>query len=136
MGLRTLVADRNAAVNGSQDVLVEHELKEAEKKARTNEGHAPELVLEVVAMHRRLQLPAGVGSLKGVVSGTRSLLTSLQWKADAGDERAAAERTIVEKQFTKIQMVASEQAKVLTELEKEQELFRAAMNQRDRKSVV
>lgn len=130
MALRTLIADRNAAVNGLHDVLVEHELKEAEKQAREKEGHAPELVLKIAELHRKLKPTDEVGSLKGVVSGTRSLLTSLQWKAEDGDQRAKAELAIAQKQFFKIQALATEQAKILAELEKEQELFRIAMNQR------
>jgi E3 ubiquitin-protein ligase SHPRH len=130
MALRTLVADRNTAVNGVLDNLLEHEWKQAESQALKKEGHAPDLVLDVVEKRRKLKPTGDVGSLKGVVSATRSLLTSLQWKADGGDQRAAIELAIVQKQISKIQTIFAEEAKALTELEKEQELFRAAMNQR------
>jgi E3 ubiquitin-protein ligase SHPRH len=133
MALRTIVADRNAAVNGLKDVLIEHELKEAEKQAKDEEGpkgHAPELVLEVVQAHRKLKPKDELGSLKAVVASTRSLLTSLQWRADGGDNRARIEHEVVQRYLTQIQKVATEQGKVLLELEKEQELFRTAMNQR------
>ncbi|KAF2266338.1 hypothetical protein CC78DRAFT_566978 [Lojkania enalia] len=130
MALRTLVADRNMAVNGVQDILLEHEMKAAEKQATSKQGHAPELVLEVVEARRKLKPTAEVGSLKGVVAGMRSLITSLQWRADGGDHRAATELAIAQRHFSAIQRIANEQAKTLTELEKEQEMFRAAMNQR------
>lgn len=130
MALRTLVANRNAAVNGLEDVLVEHELKEAEKNAREQKGHAPELVLDVVQTCKKLKPNAGHGSLKGVVSGARSLITRLQWAADGGDTRSATELAIAEKHSARIQAIASEQAKAFLELEKEQEMFRATMNQR------
>ncbi|KAF2876549.1 ATP-dependent DNA helicase [Massariosphaeria phaeospora] len=129
LGYRTLVADRHAAVNGLQDLLADHEMKTAELLAQEKKGHAPELVLEVAAVRHQLKPKDQVGSLKGVVSGARSLITALQWKAD-GDERAAAELVIVQKQLDQIQTITSEQTKALVELEKEQELFRGAMNQR------
>jgi E3 ubiquitin-protein ligase SHPRH len=136
MALRTLTADRNAAVQGLQDNLIEHELKAAEKQAlkKDNEegdrGHAPALLLEVVSTRRKLQATLQAGSLKGVVSGIRSLITGLQWRADGGDTRASAELSILQKHMTKIQAIATNQAKAITELEKEQEMFRATMNQR------
>jgi E3 ubiquitin-protein ligase SHPRH len=141
MALRTLVADRSAATHGLQDTLVEHELKAAEKQAlqtdvdengeeNKNRGHAPELVIEVAEVRRKLQAGLEGGSLKGVVSGVRSLITTLQWRADGGDARAALELNIFKKHFARIQTVAGEQAKVITELDKELEMFRATMNQR------
>ncbi|KAF2740528.1 ATP-dependent DNA helicase [Polyplosphaeria fusca] len=130
MALRTLVADRHAAVDGLQDILVEHELKEAEKSARAKEGHAPELVLEIVKARGKLKPTEQTGSLKGVVSGMRSLITSLQWRADGGDQRARTELMIAQKHFSDVQRITNEQSKLLTELEKEQEMFRGAMNQR------
>ncbi|KAF2003435.1 hypothetical protein P154DRAFT_520043 [Amniculicola lignicola CBS 123094] len=135
MALKHLIASRNAAINGLQDTLVDHELKEAviqatpdKNKSEEARGHAPELVLEIAPMCRKLK--AVDGSLKGVISGLRSLITSLQWRADGGDSRAASELGIVQKQFTEVQRIFSEQSKAYTELEKEQEIFRATMNQR------
>ncbi|KAH9860799.1 hypothetical protein J1614_012132, partial [Plenodomus biglobosus] len=136
MALRTLVADRNAAVHGLQDALVEHELKAAEKQAKGKEGngeergHAPELVIEVANIRRRLQEGLQGGSLKGVVSGVRSLITGLQWRAESGDTRAAAELNVSREHLTQIQGIAIQQAKIITELEKEQDMFRGTMNQR------
>ncbi|KAF2112416.1 SNF2 family N-terminal domain-containing protein [Lophiotrema nucula] len=130
MALRVLVADRNAAVNGLQDILLDHEMKEAVRHAKDTEGHAPELVLEVAKIRSKLKPGPETGSLKGVVTGLRALITGLQWRADAGDNRAAVELAVTQKHLTKIQRIASEQAKAVTELEKEQEVFRAAMNQR------
>lgn len=138
MALRTLIADRNAATHGLQDTLVEHELKAAEKQAlrkdideeKESRGHAPELVIEVAETRRKLQALLEGGSLKGVVSGVRSLLTGLQWRADGGDQRAANESQVLQKHLTRIQAIMTQQAKNIAELEKEQELFRATMNQR------
>jgi E3 ubiquitin-protein ligase SHPRH len=136
MALRTLVADRNAAVHGLQDTLIEHELKAAERQALKKDdeegdrGHAPELLIEVVNTRRKLQATLQAGSLKGVVSGIRSLITGLQWRADSGDTRASAELGILQKHVSKIQAIATDQAKAITELEREQEMYRGTMNQR------
>ncbi|ORY16282.1 SNF2 family N-terminal domain-domain-containing protein [Clohesyomyces aquaticus] len=130
MALRTVVADRNAIVNGLQDKLIEHEMNEAERLARKGEGHAPELLLEVVNARQKFKPTEQHGSLKGVVSGTRSLLTSLQWRADSGDARAKVEASIAQKYLSQVQRIATEEAKALAILEKEQDLFRAAMNHR------
>lgn len=134
LALRALCADRNAAVNGLQDTLLNHEMDFAEKLAKNKDpeprGHAPELMLEIAAIRRRLMPTEKDGSLKAVVAAVRSILTSLQWRADGGDNRAASELAIVQKQFTEIQKITTEQAKVLVELEKEQDMFRSTMNQR------
>ncbi|KAH3986244.1 hypothetical protein HBI56_036110 [Parastagonospora nodorum] len=138
MALRTLIADRHSATHGLQDTLVEHELRVAEKQAlrkdideeKESRGHAPELVIEVAQTRRKLQAMLEGGSLKGVISGVRSLATALQWRADGGDTRAATELNVVSKHIVRIQEIATQQAKTITELEKEQEIFRATMNQR------
>jgi E3 ubiquitin-protein ligase SHPRH len=138
MALRTLVADRNAATQGLQDALVEHELRAAEKQALSkptdegndNRGHAPELVLEVAETRRKLQAMLEGGSLKGVVSGVRSLVTALQWRADGGDTRATAELSVLQKYLARVQAIVTQETKTVSELEKEQEIFRATMNQR------
>jgi E3 ubiquitin-protein ligase SHPRH len=155
LAFRALCADRTAAVNGVHDLLLNHEMNEAEKLANNKEpdlprGHAPELLLEIVRVrgkvilkaedgtikgyvtgaHGKLIPTAEDGSLKGVIAAVRSILTSLQWRADAGDNRATSEVTIIQKQLSEIQKITTEQAKILTELEKEQEMFRTTMNQR------
>ncbi|KAH8726307.1 SNF2 family N-terminal domain-containing protein [Phaeosphaeriaceae sp. PMI808] len=135
MALRTLVADRNAATHGLHDTLIEHELRAAEKLALrqepdANRGHAPELVIEVADIRRKLQAVFEGGSLKGVISGIRSLITALQWRAGGGDTRAIAELTVVQKHFARIQTINTQQAKAITNLEKELEIFRTTMNHR------
>lgn len=137
LALRGLVAHRSEAVNGEPDLLASYDLKTAERLAlgllipeSDWRGHAPELVLEVVQICKKLKPAKEMGSLKAVVAATRSLLTTLQWKSDGGDHRASAELSILEKQLFKIQQIANKETKGLAELEKEQEMFRSAMNQR------
>ncbi|KAF2710519.1 ATP-dependent DNA helicase [Pleomassaria siparia CBS 279.74] len=135
LALRAITADRNAAVNGLKDTLLEYEMKDAEtmalgKDIRKGRGHAPELLLKIVAARAKLIPTEKDGSLKGAVAAVRSILTSLQWRADGGDSRAKSELAIAQKQFAEIQKITSEQAKIIVDLEKEQEMFRSTMNQR------
>jgi E3 ubiquitin-protein ligase SHPRH len=57
-------------------------------------------------------------------------VTTLQWQADGGNERARMELGIVERELSEIQEISSAESKALAELEREQELFRTTMNQR------
>ncbi|KAF2206013.1 hypothetical protein GQ43DRAFT_459419 [Delitschia confertaspora ATCC 74209] len=130
MALRTIVADRNHTLNGSEDPLIDHEMRAAGTQAREGKGHAPELVLKVAAVRRDLKPKPLQNSLKGIISAVRSLVTSLHWQADGGNQRARSEALIVEKQLAEIQKIAIAQTKATMELEKELELFRVTMNQR------
>ncbi|KAF9692439.1 hypothetical protein EKO04_009360 [Ascochyta lentis] len=135
MALRTLVADRNLAVHGLRDTLVDEELKTAEKKARNTDpeqdnGHAPELLLEFAKQRQELMSILHGSSLKGVIAELRSKITPLQWRAENEDSRAATESTVLQRYLSSVQAVMTQQSKALTEMEKEQELFRGTMNQR------
>ncbi|KAF2993322.1 hypothetical protein E8E13_001396 [Curvularia kusanoi] len=135
MALRTLVADRNLAVHGLRDTLIEEELRTAEKRALdkdedADKGHAPELLLEFAKQRRELMSTLHGGSLKGVVAELRSRITPLQWRAENDDNRAAVESSVLQKHLTRVQTIMSQQSKALLEMEKEQELFRGTMNQR------
>jgi E3 ubiquitin-protein ligase SHPRH len=135
MALRTLVADRNLAVHGLRDTLIEEELKTAEKRALdkregADKGHAPELLLEFAKQRRDLMSTLHGSSLKGVIAELRSRITPLQWRAENEDNRAAVESSVLQKHLASVQMAMTQQSKALVEMEKEQELFRGTMNQR------
>jgi E3 ubiquitin-protein ligase SHPRH len=133
MGLRTLVADRNSAISGLHDLLVNHELKYAvgltKEDNESKRGHAPELVIEIAEVRRKLLGILEGGSLKGVASGIRGLIMTLQWRAES-DTRAVTELDIANKQLLLVQKIISQQTKATAELEKEMELFRSTMNLR------
>lgn len=135
MALRTLVADRNLAVHGLRDLLVDEELKTAERRAHHKDedgdrGHAPELLLEFAKQRRELISTLHGGSLKGVIAELRSKITPLEWRAESHDNRAAVESAVLQKHLSSVQKIMSQQSKALLEMEKEQELFRSTMNQR------
>lgn len=135
MALRTLIADRNLAIHGLRDTLVDEELRSAEKRALSKDddedkGHAPELLLDFAKQRRELMSTLHGGSLKGVIAELRSKITPLQWRAENDDNRAAIESSMLQKLLSSVQTVMSHQSKALLEMEKEQELFRGTMNQR------
>ncbi|PVH97810.1 hypothetical protein DM02DRAFT_616279, partial [Periconia macrospinosa] len=135
MAFRALVADRNTAVSGLEDRLVDHEMNVAEKKAKNekdpeNRGHAPEILLQLAQTRRSLRPKITLGSLKGQISALRSLITALQWRSGAADARASVEANIAEKYLAHIQKITTEQTKLVADLEKEQEVFRTTMNYR------
>ena len=128
--LKAIVADRNLAVTGLGNELIDHEMKLGRQQAKDGEGHAPELMLKVMDIRDKLKPTTKDGSLKGVISVARSSVTTLQWQADGGNERARMELGIVERELSEIQEISSAESKALVELEREQELFRTTMNQR------
>lgn len=135
MALRTLVADRNLAVHGLRDTLVDEEFKTAEKRAlykdeEGDRGHAPELLLEFAKQRRELMSTLHGSSLKGVIAELRSKITPLEWRAENDNNRAAVESAVLQKHLSSVQGIMSQQSKALIEMEKEQELFRSTMNQR------
>jgi E3 ubiquitin-protein ligase SHPRH len=130
LAMRLFVADRYHTISGQENLLLENEVKNATRQAKEGEGHAPDLLLKVVEIRNALKGKKDADSLRGIVSEVRSLQTSLQWQADGGSARAQAELLIVERQLKNIQEVAKEQQETVTDLEKEQELFRKAMNER------
>jgi len=128
--LRTLVADRSAFLTGQANFLINGEVKDAMRQAKDGEGHAPELMIKLIAERTKLHFKKDDESLRSVVTGLRSLATSLQWQADGGSARAGHEYLIVERQLKRVQAVSSEQVRVITDLEQELEMFRNVMNHR------
>jgi E3 ubiquitin-protein ligase SHPRH len=131
---RTIVADMMTAVHGTEDRLVNHEMDQAVRQARdddiTRRGHAPELLLKLAQERGQLRSKPQHGSLKGVVASARQVITSLQYRADSADKRAAAELVIVQNYFSRIQEMFTTKNELTADLEKEQEQFRLTMNLR------
>ncbi|KAF2441144.1 hypothetical protein P171DRAFT_434827 [Karstenula rhodostoma CBS 690.94] len=131
---RTIVADMMTAVHGTEDRLVNHEMEQAIRQARDDDpirrGHAPELLLQLAQERGKLRSKPQHGSLKGVVASARQLITSLQYRADTGDKRAAAELAIAQNYFSQIQKMFTTENELTADLEKEQEQFRLTMNLR------
>lgn len=128
--LRAMFADRHGAITGQTNLLIAHEMKQGETLAKKGGGPSPQLFLSILTTRESLAPSAELGSLRGIVSELRSMVTSLEWQQPSGSRRARAEQEIVNSAFNSASQMAVEQSKALSNLEKEVELFRDTMNNR------
>lgn len=132
--LRTAVADRQDALSGQKNFLVDHEYKIAVQQAKDDEGPFPKKLLELFKLRDALNpqpVPGDpLGSLRGIVSELRTLSGKLRHEASNGNQRANAELTIVTNQLTLAQRQLTEHAKITSTMEQEIENFRDTMNAR------
>jgi E3 ubiquitin-protein ligase SHPRH len=129
--LRIMFSDRNDALNGQTNSLIAHEIKLALQAAKRGEGPAPQLFLQVLALRERLRVPSELGSLRGIISEIRQLMTALQWQEGNGKNRAKAELSLISDVLKAAQIMSSTQQKVISGgLEREVDLFRDTMNNR------
>ncbi|KAI9704287.1 MAG: hypothetical protein M1836_007148 [Candelina mexicana] len=128
--LRAIVADRQDALTGESNKLIEHEVAFALGRARDGEGHNPELLISVLAQRAQLKPSEGLGSLRGYLSELRALAAGLRLQEEGGSVRASAELGLVEKGLRKVQQIMTEQTKATSLMEREVDLFRDTMNHR------
>ncbi|KAI9880421.1 MAG: hypothetical protein M1830_003461 [Pleopsidium flavum] len=124
--LGAIISDRHDALTGQKNGRIDHEIKFALQKARSGEGHCPDLVISLMARRSALLPHDDLGSLRGGISDLRALRTTL----DGCNTRAAAELGIVEETLQTIQQVFNEQTKAVAGLLKELDVFRDTMNSR------
>jgi E3 ubiquitin-protein ligase SHPRH len=129
--LRAMFSDRNDALTGQTNFLIAHEMKLALQSAKRGEGPAPQLFLEVLASREKFRVSTELGSLRGIISEIRQLMTALQWQEGNGSSRAKAELSMVSDVLKAAQGMSSAQQKAVTGgLEREVDLFRDTMNSR------
>jgi E3 ubiquitin-protein ligase SHPRH len=128
--LRAAIADRHDALTGQENLLIKNDIRLALKLAKEGEGAFPEKTIELLNARLQIKPTKEMGSLRGIVSDLRGLVTSLKPDAEGGNLRAQNELAIVEKQLSATQKQLNEQIKATVALEKEIEFFRSAMNTR------
>lgn len=128
--LRSMYADRHDALTGQKNILISHEVKLGIIQAQKGEGPSPQLFLRVMNTRSDLMPDPELGSLRGIVSELRSLVTSLEWQAGEGSSRAHAELEVVGFVLKNAGQMIAEQLKVSSSLEREVEMFRDTMNNR------
>ena len=128
--LRSMYADRHDALTGQKNILISHEVKLGIIQAQKGEGPSPQLFLSVMNTRSDLMPDPELGSLRGIVSELRSLVTSLEWQAGEGSSRAHAELEVVGFVLKNAGQMIAEQLKVSSSLEREVEMFRDTMNNR------
>jgi E3 ubiquitin-protein ligase SHPRH len=129
--LRMLFADRSEAVTGLENQLIKHEARNFWRSAKENEGPAPELMLQLLRerLENRIDI-SKKGSLRGIVSEVRSLVSALEAQEATGSARAKAELAVAEALLKHVQGMASSMSKALAPLEQEVNLFKDTMNSR------
>ena len=130
-GLRALHADRHDALTGQINLLISNETRHALQLAKRGEGPAPAKLCEILSKREGLRLPPEVGSLRGIISELRQLMTTVQWQEGSGSKRAKTELAIILNILRTAQAMSNEQRKVLNgEVEPEISLLRDTMNSR------
>lgn len=126
--LRALFADRTDVLSGQENTLIRHEMKLLLQAAKAGEGPAPELLLKLLAEREACRVPAELGSLRGIITEIRHLITALQWQE--GSARARAELVIATNILQHAQKLMAAQTKSISALEQEVNQFRDTMNSR------
>lgn len=125
-GIKALLADRTHAITGVSNILVEHELK----RQLEIEGATADKLRQLLHQRQKVHIDVEAnGTIKDVVNKMMSLRTRLAG-AETGSERSLAEKALVEEQLKEMRRVVTEQTAALKELEKEINLYRAAINAR------
>ena len=128
--LRAMFADRHQALTDQINTLIAHEVQVGINKSQKGEGHAPELYLSMMGTRSAIKPDPKVGSLQGIISELRSLVTSLDWQESGGSSRARIELELVSDSLRSTSQMAIDHIKVISSLEKEVGLFRDTMNLR------
>lgn len=132
--LRTALADRQAAITGQRNFLVEHETKVAARMAVEGDGPFPEKFLELLKARETIKPPFDASdpltSMRGLVSELRGLSVKLRHEAATGSARARNEAVVVADLLKSMLSLQTEQTKVAGAIEKEIELFMDTLNAR------
>lgn len=132
--LRTAVADRQDALSGQKNNLVDLDYNVAIRQAEEGEGPFPEKLLELFKIRDSLKpqsIPGdALGSLRGIVSALRTLSVKLRHDAASGSQRASVELGIVTNQLQLTQRQMTEQIKVTGAIGQEIQRCSDTMNAR------
>lgn len=128
--LRAAIADRQDALSGLRNERVRFETQYAERQAKDGDGPAPERSLALLKQRNEIKPRPEEGSLRGIITDLREIATKLRHDIANGSSRAQTELQIVQKQLQSTQEQINEQTKAANSMEKELEIFTAAMNAR------
>lgn len=128
--LRAIASDCHCVLVGQENLLIDHEMETLFKQAKAGQGHAPQLLLQLLNKRRELKPLQHLGSVRGLITELRELKNNLRGSVERLNSRAAAEIVIVNSLLQHLHSVSQEQTKIILDLEKEVELFKDAMNLR------
>lgn len=127
--LRAAIADRQDAISGQKNELVDHETKTSIRMAKDGDGPLPEKLLELLEVRDQMKPQTGPTSMRGAISELRSLVTRLRNESHQS-ERVRMELAIATRHLQETQSALTEQTKAAAALEAEVENFRTTMNAR------
>ncbi|KAL8997881.1 MAG: hypothetical protein Q9169_002963 [Polycauliona sp. 2 TL-2023] len=128
--LRAVVADYHNIVTGQSNLLIDHEMKVAYRRAIQGEGHSPDLLKDLLHIRQALRPSASTGSVRGVITQLRELRHTSRGQLERGNVRAGAELGIINSSLDTIQSQYVQYSKAAPALEREVELFTDTMNAR------
>ncbi|KAF2156784.1 hypothetical protein K461DRAFT_272867 [Myriangium duriaei CBS 260.36] len=137
---RAVIADRSTCITGQINTLVNHEMDQLVRESKRadfedeQEGREPpetrELLRQLLAERKTLkQKDDGLISIRGLLHEARSLESSLQW-LEGRSARSQSEIHLVRRFMQHLQTLNDGYNKLQPQFVKDQELFKAAMNQR------
>ena len=115
--LKAVIGDRTDALMGQSSELTRIEVKSAVDQAKKGEGHAPELTLSLMSTRSDIKSKEEMGSVRGLISEMRALVTNLRTHSDQSHRRAI-ELAIAEQAMGKLQKASAEQLKAVAALER------------------
>ncbi|KAL8842462.1 MAG: hypothetical protein Q9176_002614 [Flavoplaca citrina] len=128
--IRALVSDYHNIITGQSNLLIDHQMKVAARRADEGEGHSPDLLQELVRIRQELRPSAGTGSIRSVIRDLRELRHNLHGQVERGNVRARAELGIISSSLDEIQPLSVHYSKAAVALEREVQLFTDIMNVR------
>jgi E3 ubiquitin-protein ligase SHPRH len=115
--LKAVIGDRTDALTGQSNELTKIEVKSAVDQAKKGEGHAPGLTLDLMDIRSKIKPTEEMGSVRGLISEMRALVTNLRAHSDQSHRRSI-ELAIVEQALGKLQIASAEQLKAIAGLER------------------
>lgn len=133
--LRTAIADRQEALTGEVNKLVEHEAKMSLRAAKDKEGPFPEKLIELFQIRQQVKPKSRRSelrnnSVKASLFELRAASSKLRNDANNGSGRAKVELEIVMEQLKITQAQLTNQSKIASALDQELDLFTTTMNAR------
>ena len=127
---RMILIDRQSNLTGQTNNYVDHDVKTALGKATSGEAHAPMLLKELMGVREELKLHAEEGSLRSIASKLRELKAATHTQAGRGCSHVSGDPMTVNCVLDNLSDLSTRQAKVLSQLDQELDVFRRTMNSR------
>lgn len=133
--LRTAVADREDALTGQTNKLVEHEVKTSIRLAKEGKGPFPEKLIELLGTREQIKPKSKTdamrpNSVRASLFELRTAFAKLKTDAERGSHRAMVESDILDEQIKLTQQQLTKQSKIAAAMNQELDLFTSTMNAR------